>query len=67
MEDRDLFYVLLRNTGVERIPKYESAQKVDPEEEREREREKKKEKNLPTVLSGLEPATFRSRVRRSNH
>jgi len=37
------------NTGVERIPKKESAQKADPGEE------------------GLEPGTFRSRVRRSNH
>ena len=28
-----IFYVLLRNTGVESIPKWESAQKVDPGEE----------------------------------
>ena len=34
----------------------ESAQKVDPGEE-----------NSPPLLQGFEPATFRSRVRRSNH
>ena len=31
--DRDLFTCYCGNTGVERIPKYESAQKVDPGEE----------------------------------
>ena len=44
------------NTGLERIPEWESAQKVDSGEE-----------NSPAAPAGLEPDTFRSRVRHSNH
>ena len=43
------------NAGVERIPKLESAQKVDPGEE-----------ILQLLLQGFEPGTFQSRVRHSN-
>ena len=46
------------NTGVERITKSEPERKVDAGEENE---------ILPPLLQGLEPATFRSRVRRSNY
>ena len=50
---------LLRATAVTRGwngYRNESAQKVDPGEE-----------ILPPLVQGFEPATFRSRVRRSNH
>ena len=44
------------NTGVERIPKKSQHRKSTLEN-----------KILPPVLQGFEPATFQSRVRRSNH
>ena len=51
---RDLVTCFCSNKGVERIPKWESPQNVEPGQE-----------NPPALLQGLEPETFKSRVRRS--